>query len=167
MMTFKEQIFDLLEPEEKRQIKMKEEVETRNERFNEQSRWFYENLLVPLFKEKREGFSKAGRTVKISPSLWGGIWIPGTFPKLCISVPNGRTLSYRVEVKCKGNQFLVVRYFSIERTASNSNYNEFASRNARVVDDLYDIQKEDIYKDFIEQYEHNIKNVTSHLVHHK
>jgi hypothetical protein len=139
-MELKKQIFDLLEPDEKERFISQEN----QQRFEQQCGHFLNRVMVPVFKEMQQHFLSYGRSVDISPSFFS-IIRPGIYPKLRITVPDGRTFNYWVKIKRNGEKFIIERYRSIEREGVMPQiFKASLPQGRQRVDDLAEVCEEDI-----------------------
>ncbi len=158
-MDLSKQIYDLLEPHEKTRFMSQKN----QERFEQQCRQFINHVVSPVFKEIKEEFSRYGRSVDISLGH-----IPSNlllvYPKLCITVPDGRTFIYWVTIKRTGDKFYVERFRSIEGEGSISKvFKASLPKGSQLLDDLSEVTEEDIQRDIIELYQRHITMKTSPL----
>jgi hypothetical protein len=151
-MELSKQIFDLLEPDEKERV-----ISQRNqERFEQQCGHFLNYVMVPAFKNMQGQFMSYGRSVDISPSFFACIR-PGVYPKLCITVPDGRTFNYWVKITHAGGKFIIERFRSIEGEGGVPQVFKISLPQGRqLLDDLSEVNEEYIQRDIIELYQRHI-----------
>ena len=151
-MDLKKQIFKLLEEEEKERFINKKN----QQRFEQQCSHFCNGVMKPVFKNIQQAFMSYRRSVDISPSFFSCVR-PGVYPKLCISVPNGRMFRYWVEVKQIRDKFCVKRFRSIEEEGGVPKVFKTSLPHGRQpVDDLSEITEEYLQRDIIELYRRHI-----------
>lgn len=148
-MDLKKQIFELLEPEEKAHFVIK----TNQERFRQQGRHFLIHVVSPVFKDIKEEFSKYGRSVDITMAGFASEYLLG-YPKLCIAVPDGRTFTYWLKFKRTGDNFIIVRYWSIAcEDAISTILKRSRPTRRQLLGDLSEANEEYIQCDIIELYQ--------------
>lgn len=150
-MNLKNQIFNLLEPEEQeRLIPLKD-----RKKFEQQCDQALNQVVLPVFKRMRKGFIRCGRSVDIAPDCFP-IVSPGFYPRLRIAVPDGRTFIYWVKIERTGDKFCIAHHHSIEGGKPQSFTVLLPQGRERFVDDLSEVRQEDIERDIIELYREHI-----------
>jgi hypothetical protein len=148
-MELKKQIFDLLEPEEKERFINQNE----QERFRLQSSQFINRVVLPVFNEIKEEFSRYGRSVDIAMGGFSSEYLV-VYPKLCIAIPDGRTFNYWLKFRRTGDNFIIVRYRSIASEGDISTvFKRSLTTRRQLLGDLSEANEEYIQCDIIELYQ--------------
>ncbi|MEI8015204.1 MAG: hypothetical protein WCH20_10250 [Nitrospira sp.] len=149
-MNLKQQIFNLLEPEEQERLIPLED----REKFEQQCDQVGSRIVLPVFKRIQKDFRSYGRSVDITPDHFP--IFPPVDPRLRIAVPDGRAFTYWVEIKRSGDKFWVAHHHLIEGDKKSCISELWPQGKQQFVDDLSEVRQEDIQQNFIELYQEHI-----------
>ena len=149
IVDLKQQIFELLEPDEKAPFISQID----QERFRLQICQFINGVVLPVFRDIQQAFMSYGRSVDIAMAGSSSEYLV-VYPKLCIAIPDGRTFNYWLKFTRTGDNFIIVRYWSIacERDISTVFTRSHPTRS-QLLGDLSEANEEYIQCDIIELYQ--------------